>query len=224
MADVASSAGAGTYDASAALGGGSGGGGGDSSSALGAGALGAGAVGLGALLMSKPQLPWGYQVLQGRAGTMYGQSADLYGEGQQMVGDARRGYEMAQRGELTPEQDAQLKLMKAGELNKATQLMSSMGRDINKDTTGLSMQQDIDLKALAQSQVFIQSTIALATSQMQGGQSLIGDALPEKCEPNRWRRPPPEPKNKRAAPYWGPMAPVFKPLGTLGDSEIERAH
>jgi len=215
MADVASSAGAGTYDASAALGGGSGGGGGDSSSALGAGALGAGAVGLGALLMSKPQLPWGYQVLQGRAGTMYGQSADLYGEGQQMVGDARRGYEMAQRGELTPEQDAQLKLMKAGELNKATQLMSSMGRDINKDTTGLSMQQDIDLKALAQSQVFIKSTIALATSQMQGGQSLIGDALAEQSEADKVLQAAADAQIKQDAAYSAAMGQAFKAIGTI---------
>jgi len=74
---------------------------------------------------------------------------------------------------------------------------------------------DIDLKALAQSQVFIQSTIALATSQMQGGQSLIGDALAEQSEADKVLQAAADAQIKQDAAYSAAMGQAFKAIGTI---------
>jgi len=192
------------------------GGGGGGISPLGVGALGAGAVGLGMLLGgAKPSLPIQYGALENRVPGLWGQAATLYDQGQVLTSDAQRGLAMAQRGELTPEQAAQLKVMTTAEGNKAAQLMASMGRDINKDTTGLSMQQDIDLKALAASQAFIQSTIQLATSEMTAGQNLIGDALNYETAADKILQSAADAQIKADAAASAAMGNMFKAIGAI---------
>ena len=75
---------------------------------------------------------------------------------------------MAQQGQLTGPQQAQLNLYRQGLQNQAQQTYASMGRNINQDTSGISTQAHIDEQVNAMSQQQIQSTIALGLGRDAG--------------------------------------------------------
>lgn len=165
------------------LSGGTGGGGGFSGTDV--GALGLGALGVGGLAYMMGQgpsqvssIPY-FAAANAQVPNLLTQSGQTYGQGERLVGQASDAYAMAQRGELTPEQAAQLKLTKTGLENQARQTFARMGRDYDTDTSAISEQGNIDTVTTAMAQQYIQSTIALATSQMGAGQNLIGDSLQE---------------------------------------------
>lgn len=151
----------------------------------GAGALGLGALALGGVGVMAAGGPTqvssipGFAQANAQVPTLLNQSGQTFQQGQNLVGQATNAYGMAQRGELTPEQAAALKLTRDSEMNQARQTFASMGRDFNMDTSAITTQANIDTMITAQAQSYIQSTIALATSQMQAGTTLIGDSLQE---------------------------------------------
>jgi hypothetical protein len=159
------------------------GGGSSGLNAAGWGTLGLGALSLGGLGymlgQGPPTLPQQFVQAEQQVPTLQNQSALTFGQGQQLVGQAGVAYDMAQRGQLTPEQQAQLAQTRQGLENQARQTYANMGRDFGRDTSAISTEQNIDQATTAMAQSYIQSTIALATSQMQAGQSLIGDSLQE---------------------------------------------
>lgn len=152
-----------------------------SSGGLGALAIGgAGALGLGAILArGESKLPWEYgaalgqvPALQQNAGTLFGESQQLYGQGSDLLAKAGRG-------ELTPEQTAQLQQYRTGLSNEARQIYASMGRNPDQDTSFISTTANIDAQVNAMAQQQIQSTIQLGLGELGGAASFSGQALAE---------------------------------------------
>jgi hypothetical protein len=171
-----------TDDSSTGKGGGSssgGLGGLSNGSLLSLGSLGVGAGGLAAILgegesplpsefgqLTSQNVPW----LQSGAQT-------LFGEGQTFTNQGAQALQMAQNGQLTQPQQAQLQQYQQGLQNTANQTYASMGRNVNQDTSAISTQADIDAKVNAMSQQEIQSTIALGLGETSAGSSLTGQGL-----------------------------------------------
>lgn len=149
-----------------------------SSGALGLGSLAIGGAGLGYLLsQGEPPLPTEFGQLTANVPGMEAQAQTLFGEGQGLTTQGTQALEMAQKGELTPEQQAQLKLYQGGLTNTAQQTFASMGRNINQDTSGISAQGNIDTQVNAMAQQQIQSTIALGLGELSAGSNMTGQAL-----------------------------------------------
>ena len=153
-----------------------------SSSSLGSlgnlGPLAAGGAGLAGLFTaSETPPPWEYGQIASNATAEEGQGGQLFSQGQGFVGSGAQALQMAQNGQLTPQQTAQLQLYRGGLQNTAAQTFASMGRNINQDTTGISAQADIDTKVNAMANAQIQSTIQLGLAETGTGNSLIGEGL-----------------------------------------------
>lgn len=142
------------------------------------GPLAAGAVGFGAMLGQGPgSLPAQYGELQAGVPGMRAESDVLSHEGGALVGQGTEALRMAQHGELTPEQRAQLGQYQTGLTNQARQQFFNMGRNPDADTAFIGQTADIDAKVNAMAQQQIQTTIQLGLGQISGGSSLSGQAL-----------------------------------------------
>ncbi len=143
-----------------------------------AGALGLGALGFGAILgKGESPLPTQFGQLQGTVPGLRGQAGVLESQGGALVGQGTQALGMAQRGELTPEQQAQLKQYSTGLTNLARQQFYSMGRNPDQDTSFISQTANIDERVNAMAQQQIQTTITLGLGEISGGNSLIGEGL-----------------------------------------------
>jgi hypothetical protein len=143
-----------------------------------AGALGLGALGLGSLLAQGPgPLPGEFANLKYNAATMTDTGQGLTTQGQGLVSQGQSALAMAQRGELTPEQQAQVSQYGTGLTNQARQMYYNMGVSPDSNTSFLSTTADIDAKVNAMAQQQIQSTIQLGLGEISGGSSLIGQGL-----------------------------------------------
>jgi hypothetical protein len=144
----------------------------------GAGMLGAGALGFGALMMQGPgQLPAQYGQMEARVPGMQAEASSLEAGGASMTAQGQQALGMAQRGELTPEQQAQLKQYSGGLTNQARQQYANMGRNPDQDTSFLSASADIDSKVNAMAQQQIQTTIQLGLGEISAGSSMTGQGL-----------------------------------------------
>ena len=144
----------------------------------GASVLGAGALGFGALLARGPSpLPPQYGQLQGMVPDLTSKAQSLEAGGAALTAQGTDALRMAQAGQLTPEQQANLNQFRTGETNKARQMFASMGRNPDADTAFLSESGNIDTRVNAMAQQQIQSTIALGFGEIQGGASLTGQGL-----------------------------------------------
>ena len=143
-----------------------------------AAALGVGALGFGALLAQGPgSLPSQYGQLQAEVPWEQSQARVLTGEGQALVGQGTDALAMAQKGELTTEQQAQLKVYSTGLTNQARQQYAAMGRNPDQDTSFVSTTGNIDTQVNAMAQQQIQTTIQLGLGQISAGSSLSGQGL-----------------------------------------------
>jgi hypothetical protein len=148
------------------------------SSLLGLGSLGVGAAGLGLILgEGESPLPGEFNQLTASVPTLQSQGSTLFGEGQQFTNQGAQALQMAQQGELTQPQQAQLQLYRESLGNQAAQTYASMGRNINQDTSGISTQANIDTQVNAMANQQIQSTIALGLGETSAGSSFTGQAL-----------------------------------------------
>lgn len=131
-------------------------------------------------------LPSQFDVVQNTyAPTQFAQGQSEFAQGQQLVGQGTQGFKMAQAGQLTGPQAAQLQQIRESLSNQAAQTYYGMGRDPTHDTSFIGTQADIDAKVAAMSQQFIQSTIALAGAELSGGHSLeTGGAAAESAATN----------------------------------------
>lgn len=142
------------------------------SSPLGLGA-GVGALGIGALLAQGPgKLPEQFGQLEATVPGLQSQGQQAFGQGQTLLGQGSEALAMAQRGELTPEQAAQLKLYSEGLSNTSRQMFYNMGRNPDADTAAITQQGNIDTQVMAMAQSQIQTTIQLGLGEISGGTSL----------------------------------------------------
>jgi hypothetical protein len=147
-------------------------------SPLSLGAAGIGALGIGALLAQGPgSLPSQYGQLEATVPGLQAQGSQAFGQGQALVGQGTQALAMAQQGQLTPEQQAQLKVYSEGLTNQSRQQFYSMGRNPDQDTAFLSQTANIDTQVNAMAQQQIQSTIQLGLGEISGGNSLMGTGL-----------------------------------------------
>jgi hypothetical protein len=141
---------------------------------LGAGALGLGALGVGSLLAQGPgNVPQQYLQAEGQVPYLQSTGQGLIAEGSGMTGQGQEALAMAQAGQLTPEQQAQVSVYGTGLTNQARQMYSNMGVNPDQDTSFISTTADIDTKVNAMAQAQIQSTIQLGLGEVSGGNSLI---------------------------------------------------
>src|ERR1700733_5024855 len=131
------------------------------SSPLGIGA-GVGAIGLGALLAQGPgSLPSEYGQLTGNVPNLQNMGQTSFNEGQGLIGQGQSALAMAQAGQLTAPQQAQLGQFQSGLTNQARQQFYSMGQDPDKSTGFVTQTANIDAQVNAMAQQEIQSTIQL---------------------------------------------------------------
>lgn len=142
---------------------------------IGAGALGLGALGVGSMLAQGPgNVPPQYLQAEGQVPWLQNTGQQIVGQGQGMVSQGQSALAMAQAGQLTPEQQAQVNVYGTGLTNQARQMYANMGVNPDKDTSFLSTTADIDTKVNAMAQAQIQTTIQLGLGEVSGGNSLIG--------------------------------------------------
>ena len=147
-------------------------------SPLGLGSLAAGGAGLAGLFsMGETAPPWEFDQVASNAGTLESESGTLFGEGQQFTNQGAQALQMAQNGQLTAPQQAQLQQYSQGLNNTADQTYASMGRNINQDTSGISTKANIDSQVNAMAQQQIQSTIALGLGETSAGSNFSSTAL-----------------------------------------------
>src|SRR5580658_5319138 len=145
---------------------------------LGAVGAGVGALGLGALIAEGPgPLPTQFTQLEQSVPTLQAQGATAFGQGQQLEGQGAQALQMAQQGQLTPEQQAQLSVYQTGLTNQARQQFYSMGTNPDQNTAFLSTTGNIDTQVNATAQQQIQSTIQLGLGEESGGNSLMNTGL-----------------------------------------------
>jgi hypothetical protein len=148
------------------------------SQAAGAGVLGLGALGIGSMIAQGPgNLPPAFQELTANVPGLEAQGAQTYGQGQSLVEQGQSALSMAQAGQLTPEQQAQVQTYGTGLTNQARQMYSNMGVNPDQDTSFLSTTANIDTQVNAMAQQQIQSTIQLGLGELSGGNSLISEGL-----------------------------------------------
>jgi len=187
-----------------------------SSGLFGAGALGLGALGFGALLAQGPgSLPSQYGQLTASVPTLQAQGGQAFSEGQTLIGQGSQALEMAQHGQLTPQQQAQVDVYGQGLTNQARQMYASMGIDPGKDTSFISTTADIDAKVNAMAQSQIQSTIQLGLGEISGGTSLTGQALGYENAANQALLQAGEAQLKQDQQYSSSLTSAFGAIGSL---------
>lgn len=142
-----------------------------------AGALGLGALGFGSILAKgESPLPQQYRQLEGQVPGLQQKSETLFGEGQQLYGQGTNALGMAQRGELTDPQKAQLGQFRTGLENKSRQMFASMGRNPDQDTAAISQQANDDAQVNAMAQEQIRTTIQLGLGELSAGGNFSGQS------------------------------------------------
>jgi len=148
------------------------------SGAAGAGVLGLGALGVGSMLAQGPgNLPPQFAQVEQSAPWMTSAGEQQFGQGENLVSQGTSALSMAQAGQLTPEQQAQVNVYGTGLTNQARQMYSNMGVNPDADTSFLSTTANIDQQVNAMAQSQIQSTIQLGLGEISGGNSLISSGL-----------------------------------------------
>lgn len=197
---------------------------GNSALALGgSAALGAGALGL-TLGMGESPLPWEFGQVASNAPTMFSQGGTLFNTGMGFTNQGQQALEMAQQGQLTDPQKAQLSEFDQSLKNQAAQLYAGQGRNINQDTSAISTYADIDAKVNAMAQQEIQSTIALGLGETQAGASFAGQALGYESAANQALIAAGTAQLQQDKDYSDSLSSVFgsifKMAGTIGGAAI----
>lgn len=183
---------------------------------LAGGALAAGAGGLGYMLSRGPgSLPAQYGQLEAGIPGMVDEAHLLEGQGGALVGQGTEALRMGQRGELTPEQQAQLTQFRTGETNKARQMYAGMGRNPDQDTAYLGTTADIDARVNAMAQEQIRSTIALGLGEISSGSSLIGQGAGFQSAANSALIAAGEAQMKLDKQYSDSLTSAFTAIGTM---------
>jgi len=140
--------------------------------------LGVGALGLGSILArGEPSLPSQFGQAQGMVPGLQANAADLYGRGQTLYGQGAEALRMAQRGELTQPQAAELKNYSTGLQNISNQMFASQGRNVTQDTSAIGAQAFIDSQVNAMAQKEIQSTIQLGFGELSASSQFTQESL-----------------------------------------------
>jgi hypothetical protein len=186
------------------------------SSMLGAGALGVGALGFGALLAQGPgSLPPQFGQLTSAVPGMRSEAGVLEGEGQALVGQGAQALDMARRGELTPEQTAQLQQYRTGLTNTSRQMFFNMGRNPDADTAAITQAGNVDAQVNAMAQQQIQTTIQLGLGEISSGTALSGQGLGFESAANQALLQAGEAQLKMDQSYSSNLTSAFTAIGTM---------
>ena len=144
------------------------------------GALALGGAGLaGILSQGEKSLPWEYTAALGNVPALQQNAQTLFGESQQLYGTGQTALQMAEAGQLTPEQTAQLQQFRTGLTNQARQTYASMGRNPDQDTSFITTTANIDTQVNAMAQDQIRSSIQLGLGELSSAGSFAGQAVSE---------------------------------------------
>ena len=140
--------------------------------------LGVGALGLGAILgKGESPLPQQFGQMEAMVPGLQRNAADLYGRGQTLYGQGTEALRMAQRGELTQPQAAELKNYSTGLQNISNQMFAGQGRNVTQDTSAIGAQAFIDSQVNAMAQKEIQSTIQLGFGELSASSQFTQESL-----------------------------------------------
>lgn len=178
--------------------------------------LGLGALGFGALLgKGESPLPSEFGQLTSTVPTLQASGQGVISQGGGLVTQGQEALGMAQRGELTPEQQAQLSVYSKGLTNQTRQQLYSMGIDPDKSTQGITLTADIDAKVNAMAQQQIQTTIQLGLGQISGGSGLIGQGLGFESAANQALITAGEAQLKQDQSYSQSLTAAFTAIGKM---------
>jgi len=181
-----------------------------------AGVLGAGALGVGAMAMGGPQpLPPQYGQMQQSVPWLNSTGQALTAQGSGLVGQGQEALAMGQKGQLTPEQAAQLKVYSGGLNNQARQMYASMGVNPDQDTSFLSTSADIDAKVNAMAAQQIQTTSQLGLGEISGGNSLISQGLGYENAANQVLLQAGQAQIQSDKDYSSSLSSAFSAIGTM---------
>jgi hypothetical protein len=176
----------------------------------------AGGAGLaGILSLGETAPPWEFGQVASNAATLQNESGTLFGEGQTFTNQGAQALQMAQNGQLTQPQQAQLQLYQQSLQNQAAQAYASMGRNISEDTSGISTQANIDTQVNAMAQQQIQSTIALGLGETSAGSNFTGQALGYESAANQALIAAGNAQVQADQAYSSALSGVFSALGTI---------
>ena len=147
------------------------------SSGAGPSALGLGSLSLGSNSMFGPSLPIETTEAEMMVPGLSSGAADLYGRGTALYGQGSAALGMAQRGELTAPQAAELKNYSTGLQNISNQMFASMGRNVTQDTSAIGAQSYIDSQVNAMAQKEIQTTIQLGFGELSAASQFTQESL-----------------------------------------------
>jgi hypothetical protein len=185
----------------------------------------AGGAGLAGLLTlgGGTGLPWEYGQLETNAGNLESDSGVLFNEGQTFQGQGQQTLNNAAAGVLTPPQQAALSVYQSGLENTADQQFATMGRNINQDTSGISVQADIDTKVNAMAQQDIQSSIALGLGQISEGNAITSESLGFENAANTALIAAGNAQIQADQSYSNALSGVFSAIGTIAGGAIGAA-
>ena len=186
------------------------------SSPLSIGAAGVGALGLGALIAQGPgSLPSQFGQADTNATWQAGAGQQQFGQGQQLVQQGTNALQMAEQGQLTPEQQAQINVYGSGLTNAARQQFYNMGTNPDQNTAFLGAQEDIATHVNAMAQQQIQSTIALGLGELSTGSSLESAGTGNVSAANNTLIAAGQAQLKQDQQYSSNLSSAFSAIGTL---------
>jgi hypothetical protein len=186
------------------------------STALGAGGLALGAGGLGYMLSKGPgQLPWQYGQLENQVPGELAQAQSLESSGADLTAQGKSALAMAQAGQLTVPQQAEVNKYGTSLTNQARQQYYSMGRNPDQDTSFIQTTANIDAEVNAMAQKEIQSTIALGLGEIQAGTGETGQGLQFQSAANQALIAAGEAQIKLDQQYSQSLTGAFAAIGTL---------
>ncbi len=190
----------------------------------GAAALGIGALGFGAILgKGESPLPAQFGQLTGNVPYLQQTGQGLNTQGQGLVTQGQSALAMAQNGQLTPEQTAQLSVYGTGLTNQARQQFYNMGQNPDQSTAFLSTTADIDAHINAMAQQQIQSTIQLGLGEISSGNSLIGEGLGYESAANQALIAAGQAQLQQDKDYSNSLTGAFSAIGSLFGAGLKLA-
>jgi hypothetical protein len=188
----------------------------------GIGTAAAGGAGLAGLLSlgGGTSLPWEYGALTTNAAGDEAEASTLENQGSTFTNQGAQALQMAQNGQLTQPQQAQLTQYTQGLDNTAAQTYASMGRNINQDTSGISTQANIDSQVNAMAQQDIQSTIALGLGETSAGNSYDTTSLAFSNAANQALISAGQAQMTADSNYSNALSGVFSAIGSIAGGVI----
>ena len=189
------------------------------------GALAGGAAGLGWAILAQGEgsLPSQFQQLQAGVPGLQQTGSALTSQGQALQAQGMQAVGMAQQGQLTAPQQAQLSQYGAGLNNQSRQMFYNMGRNPDADTAAINQSGNNAAMVNAMAQQDIQSTLQIGLGELSAGATSIGQGLQFDQAANQALLAAGEAQLKLDQQYSTSLTSAFSSIGNLFGAAVKAA-